>query len=68
LVKEQQLFTQVDDERDTLIADTEKVSEYLEKLLVNTTGTTVIEGHYAVNVVPKLFLFLDAIPVNSRLC
>lgn len=51
MVKEQQLFTQVDDERDTLIADTEKVSEYLEKLLVNTTGTTVIEGHYAVNVV-----------------
>ena len=55
-VKKQQLFTRVDDERDTLIADTEKVSENLEKLLVNTTGTTVLEGHYAVDVVPTNYV------------
>jgi adenylate kinase len=53
LVKEQQLFTRVDEERDTLVADTEQVAEHLEKILANTTGTTVIEGHYAVDVVPK---------------
>lgn len=56
MVKEQQLFTRVDDERDTLIADTEKVTENLEKLLANTTGTTVIEGHYVVDVVPTNYV------------
>jgi len=56
LVKDQQLFTRIDEERDTLIADTEKVSENLEKLLANTTGTTVIEGHYVVDVVPTNYV------------
>ena len=56
MVKEQQLFTRVDDERDTLIADTEKVSEHLEKLLANITSTTVIEGHYVVDVVPTNYV------------
>lgn len=52
MVKEQQLFTRVDEERNTLIADTEKVEKQLQKILVNTTGTTVIDGHYSVDVVP----------------
>jgi len=56
LVKEQQLFARIDDERDTLIADTKKVSENLEKLLAKATGTTIIEGHYAVDVVPKNYV------------
>ena len=56
MIKEQQLFTQVDDERDTLIADTEKVLENLEKLLANTTDMIVIEGHYAVDVVPTNYV------------
>ncbi len=56
MVKEKQLFTRVDYERKTLIADTEKVSENLEKLLANTRGTTVIEGHYAVDVVPTNYV------------
>lgn len=55
-MKEQQLFTRVDDERDTLIADTEKVSEHLEKLLANPMSTTVIDGHYAVDVVPTKYV------------
>lgn len=53
LVKKQKLFTRVDEERRTLIADTEKVSKQLQKILENTEGTTIIEGHYAVDVVPK---------------
>ena len=56
MVKEQQLFTRVDDERNTIIADTEKILENLEKLLANTTGTIVIEGHYAVDVVPTNYV------------
>jgi broad-specificity NMP kinase len=56
LVKEQQLFIRVDNERDTFIADTEKVLENLEKLLSNTMGTIVIEGHYVVDVVPTNYV------------
>ena len=52
LVKKQKLFTSVDEERDTLIADTEKVEKYLQEILVNTKDTTIIDGHYAVNIVP----------------
>ena len=56
MVKEQQLFTRVDEERNTLIADTEEVEKQLQKILVNTTGTTVIDGHYAVDVVPPKYV------------
>jgi adenylate kinase len=53
LVKKQKLITSVDEERKTLIADTEKVSEQLQETLANSEGTIIIEGHYAVDVVPK---------------
>ena len=53
LVKKQKLFTSVDKERRTLIADTEKVSKQLQKILAKTEGSIIIEGHYAVDVVPK---------------
>jgi len=53
LVKKQKLFTSVDEERKTLIADTEKVSKQLQKILAKTEGSIIIEGHYAVDVVPK---------------
>jgi adenylate kinase len=52
LVKEQQLFTGEDKERNTLIADTEEVKKYLKKILTGKTSTTVIDGHYAVEVTP----------------
>jgi adenylate kinase len=53
LVKKQKLYTSVDKERQTLIADTEKVTKQLQEILANTEGTLIIEGHYAVDVVPK---------------
>jgi adenylate kinase len=52
LVKKHKLFTSVDEERDTLIVDMEKVEKYLQEILANTRGTTVIDGHYAVDIVP----------------
>ncbi len=53
LVKKQKLFTSLDEERQTLIADTEKVSEQLQDILAKAEGTVIIEGHYAVDIVPK---------------
>ena len=53
LVKKKKLISSVDDERKTLIADTEKVSKQLQEILANTEGSIIIEGHYAVDVVPK---------------
>jgi len=53
LVKKQNLITSVDKERKTLIADTKKVSKHLQGILAKTEGILIIEGHYAVDVVPK---------------
>jgi adenylate kinase len=53
LVKKQKLVTSVDEERRTLIADTEKVSKQLQETLTKTEGNIIIEGHYAADVVPK---------------
>jgi len=53
LVKNQKLITSVDEERKTLIADTEKVSKQLQEILAKTEASIIIEGHYAVDVVPK---------------
>jgi adenylate kinase len=53
LVKKEKLITSIDDTRRTLIADTEKVSKRLQEILKNSEGNIIIEGHYAVDVVPK---------------
>ena len=53
LVKKEKLIISVDEERKTLIADTEKVSKKLQEILANSEGSIIIEGHYAVDVVPK---------------
>ena len=53
LVKKEKLITSVDEDRRTLIADTEKVSKQLQETLAKTEGSIIIEGHYAVDVVPK---------------
>ena len=53
LVKKKKLITSVDEDRRTLIADTEKVSKQLQEILANTEGSIIIEGHYVVDVVPK---------------
>jgi len=53
LVKKQQLITGIDENRQTLVADTEKVSKQLQQILAKAKGRVIIEGHYAVDVVPK---------------
>lgn len=53
LVKTQNLVTSIDKERDTLVADTTKVTKQLQNILATTEGNIIIEGHYAVDVVAK---------------
>lgn len=53
LVKMEHLIIGQDKIRKTLIADTIKVSKRLQQILVKSEKTTIIEGHYAVKVVPE---------------
>ncbi|MCS7120423.1 MAG: adenylate kinase family protein [Nitrososphaerota archaeon] len=54
LVTEERLYTGLDKDRDTLIADLDRVSERVRKILNEVHGDIIIEGHYAVDVVdPK---------------
>jgi len=53
LVKTEKLITNVDKERKTLIADTEKVSKKLQETIAQSEGNIIIEGHYAADVTPN---------------
>jgi adenylate kinase len=53
LVKTEKLVTSIDEERKTLIADTKKVQKRLQEILSISEGNIIVEGHYAVDVVPK---------------
>ena len=53
LVKTENLITNVDQKRKTLIADTEKVSQKLQETITQSEGDIIIEGHYAADVTPK---------------
>ena len=52
LVKREKLILGVDKARDTLIADTEKVSRRIREILESSEHDVVIDGHYAMDVVP----------------
>jgi adenylate kinase len=53
LVKGEQLISGVDKIRKTLVADTKKVSERVQEILRSSVGNIIIDGHYAIDVVPK---------------
>lgn len=53
LVKREKLIASVDRARDTLIADMDRVSKRVQKIMSSCEGDIIIDGHYAVNVVPK---------------
>ena len=53
LVKTKKFFSTIDKKRKTLIADIEKISDYLQNILVDFRGTIILEGHYVVDVVSK---------------
>ena len=53
LAKTEKLITSKDEERRTLIADTEKIAKRLQEIIKSAEGNIIIEGHYTVDVVPK---------------
>ena len=53
LVKKEKLIASIDETRRTIIADTEKVSKRVQKILESSEGNSIIEGHYAVDVLPE---------------
>ena len=52
LVSKEKLYIKADRKRNTLIADMEKTSNRIKDIISHTSGTLIIEGHYAVDVVP----------------
>jgi len=52
LVKREGLYIGWDEERETLIADTDRLSERIREIIDAEKRTIIIEGHYAVHVVP----------------
>ncbi len=52
LVKQKNLISGVDETRGTLIADIDKVSSIVKKIIKESEQDVIIDGHYAVEVVP----------------
>ena len=52
LVKDEGLYTQVDRKRNTLVADMNQVSKHINGIISNSSEMLIVEGHYAVDVVP----------------
>ncbi|WNZ29064.1 MAG: adenylate kinase family protein [Candidatus Bathyarchaeota archaeon] len=71
LVKSKNLVDAVDEQRDTLVADTVKVSEQIKQILEKAEDYIVIEGHYVVDVVPvqqvKIVFVLRKDPIKLKL-
>jgi adenylate kinase len=53
LVEQEGLFVGVDETRGTLIADLKKVSGRVQDIIGTSDRDVLVEGHYAVDVVPK---------------
>jgi len=53
LANQERLISGVDERRGSLIADTEKVSKRLQEIIRDSERDVVVDGHYAVDVVPK---------------
>jgi adenylate kinase len=70
LVREEGLYVRADRKRDTLVADMEKVSNRINNIILHSSEMLVIEGHYAVDVVPteavKLVFVLRRDPGELR--
>lgn len=56
LVKRQKLAESFDEERKSLIVDTSKVARHIKKMIEKREGHIVIDGHYAVDVVPPKYI------------
>lgn len=53
LVREEKLYTSVNMERDTLVVNLERVSRRVMEMISSTPRDVIVEGHFAVDVVPS---------------
>ena len=59
LVKREKLYSEIDTERNSLIADLDKVSQKIKKIIQKEKSDVIIDGHYAVHVVaPEVVNFV----------
>ena len=58
LVKRENLISGVDKARGTLIADIRRVSKRMKKIIEDSEQDVIVDGHYAVDVVPKQEVYL----------
>lgn len=54
LVKKENLISGFDKARGTLIADTDRVSKRVRKIVEDSKKDAIVDGHYAVDVVPSI--------------
>jgi adenylate kinase len=58
LVKKENLVVGVDEARETLVVDTPKVSKRVRNIIKESERDVIIDGHYAVDVVPAKHVHL----------
>ncbi|MEM1550818.1 MAG: adenylate kinase family protein [Candidatus Bathyarchaeia archaeon] len=58
LVKKEGLYKGVDRERDTLIADLERVSKRVREIIACSDCDIIVEGHFASDVVPPEYVIM----------
>ena len=52
IVKQEGFISGMDKSRETLIADMEKVSQRMQEIILDCEEDVIVDGHYAVDVVP----------------
>lgn len=58
LVEKEKLYSEVDKKRGSLIADMDRVSKRVQELISSSERDIVVEGHLAMEVIPKKTLHL----------
>ena len=67
LVKREKLYSEIDTERNSLIADLDKVSQKIKKIIQKAKSDVIIDGHYAVHVVaPEVVNFVFVLRKDPR--
>jgi len=58
LVERERLISGVDKARETLIADTDRVSKRVQEITKSSERDVIVDGHYAVDVVPAKQVYI----------
>ena len=67
LVKREKLYCGIDKERNSIIADLDKVSQRIKEVIQEAKGDVIIDGHYAVDVVnPEAVDFVFVLRKDPR--